>query len=61
MNSVFREVKGKNIFEAIPDPNKEAMAVSGKEFENLDETMKKIEKDIKMEIDKLKLSPAEVK
>lgn len=61
MNSVFREVKDKNIFEAIPDPNKEAMAVSGKEFENLDETMKKIEKDIEMEIEKLKLFPTEVK
>ncbi len=61
MNSVFRELKDKDIFEAVPEHNKEAEAVSGEEFENLDETIKKTEKELEAEIAKLKLFPAEAK
>lgn len=59
MSSVFKELKDKDIFAAVPDHNKEAEAISGEEFENLDKTTENIEKEI--EAEKVKLLPAEAK
>lgn len=56
MNNVFMESKDKSIFDAVPDQNKETEAISGEEFEKLDETIKNIEKQIKTEIAKLSLT-----